>query len=81
MGDAEVARETGAPVVGGGKLMRWNRSGSGAWDGVSCELFYLAGVGGGGDSDADSGLRETEMCGGGTGGGCRDGAGFYADYE
>ena len=75
MGNAEVARETGASVMGGGVFVCWDCGGSGARDGVSRELFCLAGVGGGSNSDARSGVFETAMCGGATDYCCRNGVG------
>ena len=45
--DFEVARETGAPVVAGGVVVRWSGGGSDCGDGTQGKLFFLGGVGGG----------------------------------
>ena len=79
MGDAEVVRETGAPVVGGGVFVCWGCDRSGVRDDTQSELFCIISVGGGSSSDAHSGVFEAEMCGGGTCGDCRDGASVLSD--
>lgn len=79
MGDAEVVRETGASVMGGGVFVCWDCGGSGAWDGAQSELFCIAGVGGGSGGNAGSSVFETEMCSGGACGDCRDGISVLSD--
>ena len=81
MGDAEVVRETSAPIVGGGVFVRWDCNRCDTRDGAQSELFRIASVGGGSSGDASGSVFEAEMCGSGTCGNCGDGAGFLSDYK
>ncbi len=79
--DVEVAREAGASVMAGSVAKYGDCGWSGAWDGVEGELFCVAGVDCGGDSDAGGGIFEAAVCCGGVGCCCRDGAGVCENCE